>query len=161
MISTNNQLGNLTKSELSLHIFRVRIRKGDKSQLTENLLAMDSWHKGCFLCNLWYGTSETNLIQITWSSHSFINCCHSAVFNIYSKGKRGRKRQNKVNLFAIKNKEKTFKTNVADAIISLTQENVKQFLTWFFTCVVVGWLGFYTHNNRNKEAAKKTPSTQF
>lgn len=42
LISTNYWLENLTKSELSLHIFRVHTRKGDKSQLTENLLAMYS-----------------------------------------------------------------------------------------------------------------------
>lgn len=65
------------------------------------------------------------------------------MLNIYSKGKGGKKRQNKVNQFVykqgetIKKHEKAFKTRVADAIISLTQESVKQVLTQFFTCVVV------------------------
>lgn len=65
------------------------------------------------------------------------------MLKIYSKGEGGKKRQNKVNLFvykqweAIKKKTRTFKTRVADAIISLAQESAKQFLTQFFTCVVI------------------------
>lgn len=42
LISANYWLENLIKSELSLHIFTVHTGKGDKLQLTENLLAMYS-----------------------------------------------------------------------------------------------------------------------